>query len=134
MKNVHQIRVRYCDIDAMGTYYNSRALEWFECGRTELCRATGKPYTEWEKDGVALPLVEAHIEYLGTAYYDDMLKITTTAKMKGHGRVRFDMNIENAETGKPVCRGYTIQAITDKTGKPIRPPEWVLKLLGEKQS
>ena len=24
-----------------GTFYNSRALEWFECGRTELLRALG---------------------------------------------------------------------------------------------
>jgi acyl-CoA thioester hydrolase len=128
MQHIHHIRVRYSEIDAMGTYYNSRALEWFECGRTELCRATGKPYTEWENDGVALPLIESHVEYLGKAQYDDLLKITTNAKLAGKARLRFDMFIEQADTGQPVCRGYTVQAITDNFGKPIRPPEWLLKL------
>ena len=128
MQHIHHLRVRYSETDAMGTYYNSRALEWFECGRTELCRATGKPYTQWETDGVSLPLVEAHVEYLGKAQYDDLLKITTKGTMAGRARLRFDMTIEQAETGRPVCRGYTIQAITDNTGKPIRPPEWLLKI------
>ena len=32
------IRVRYSETDQMGTFYNSRPLEWFECGRTELFR------------------------------------------------------------------------------------------------
>jgi acyl-CoA thioesterase FadM len=42
--------------------------------------------------------------------------------------MRFDVEIEQAETGKPVCRGYTIHAITDLQGKPIRPPQWLLKM------
>jgi acyl-CoA thioester hydrolase len=125
LENTHHIRVRYAEIDAFGTYYNSRALEWFECGRTELCRATGKPYTEWEADGVGLPLVEAHVEYLGPAKYDDELTLVTRGTMIGRVRLRFDVAIDNATTGLPVCRGYTIHAITDTTGKPIRPPAWL---------
>lgn len=131
MQHTHTFRVRYSDIDAMGTYYNSRALEWFECGRTELCRATGVPYTEWERRGVAMPLVEAQVRYLGRAQYDDLLKATTTASMAGRARARFDVSIENAETGQPICRGYTTHAITDTNAKPIRPPQWVLDLLND---
>jgi acyl-CoA thioester hydrolase len=128
MRHVHHIRVRYSEIDAMGTYYNSRALEWFECGRTELCRATGKPYSQWEAEGVSLPLIESHVEYQGKARYDDLLKITVDASMAGRVRMRFEVTIEQAETGEPVCRGYTIHAVTNNAGKPIRPPEWLLKL------
>jgi acyl-CoA thioester hydrolase len=123
------LRVRYAEIDALGTYYNSRALEWFECGRTELCRALGKPYTDWERDGVALPLVTAHVDYLGKAGYDDLLKITTSATLVGRARLRFDIEIQQAETGQAVCRGHTIHAITDRTGRPIRPPQWVANLI-----
>jgi acyl-CoA thioester hydrolase len=131
LENTHHIRVRYSEIDAFGTYYNSRALEWFECGRTELCRSTGKPYTEWEADGVGLPLVESHVEYLGPATYDDELKIVSRGKMVGRIRLRFDIDIKNAATGQPVCRGYTIHAITDLKGKPIRPPAWVKKIFSK---
>jgi acyl-CoA thioester hydrolase len=129
MHHTETIRVRYSEIDAMGTYYNSRALEWFERGRTELCRATGTPYSEWERRGVMLPVTEAHVEFLGKAVYDDLLKMSTTAVMTGRARIRFDVTIEQADSGRPVCRGYTIHAVTDATGKPIRPPQWVVELL-----
>src|ERR1039458_1458423 len=65
-----QFRVRYSETDQMGTFYNSRALEWFECGRTELLRSLRLPYAEMEKRGVFLPVVEAHVEYRGRARYD----------------------------------------------------------------
>ena len=42
----------------------TRALEWFECGRTELLRSLALPYTEMERRGLLLPLVEAHVEFL----------------------------------------------------------------------
>jgi acyl-CoA thioester hydrolase len=128
MQNIHTFRVRYSEIDAMGTYYNARALEWFECGRTELCRSTGIPYTEWEKRGVQLPLIEAHVEYQGKATYDDLLRVVTTGVMAGPARLRFDVAIEQAETGQPVCRGYTVHAVTNDAGKPTRPPQWVTEL------
>jgi len=125
MRHTFTFRVCYSEIDAMGTYYNSRALEWFERGRTELCRTTGMPYTEWERRGIRLPLTESHVEYLGMAGYDDLLSITTTATMAGRARIRFDVEIHHAESRRPVCRGYTIHAITDARGRPIRPPKWV---------
>lgn len=128
-EHIHYLHVRYSEIDAMGTYYNSRALEWFETARTELCRATGKPYTQWEAEGVCLPLTEAHVEYLGRAGYDDRLKITVRGTMAGRVRLRFDVDIQQADTGRPVCRGHTIHAITDATGKPQKPPRWVEEIM-----
>ena len=129
LRHVHRFRVRYYDIDQMGTYYNARALEWFEIGRTELCRTLGKSYRQWEADGVALPVVIAHVEYQGKASYDDELTMTTVAAMAGRVRMRFDMQIENSQTGAAVCRGHTIHAITDLSGRPIRPPEWLRELM-----
>lgn len=126
MEHTIQFRIRYGETDQMGTYYNARALEWFEQGRTELCRATGKPYSQWEADGVLLPVVEAHVEFQGRAKYDDLLAMTTRVQMVSKTRMRFDVGIVHADTGRPVCRGYTIQAVVDPRGKPIRPPQWVL--------
>ena len=131
LTHVHEFRIRYSETDQMGTYYNSRALEWFERGRTELCRATGTPYREWEQRGVMLPLFEAHLEFLGKAQYDDLLKMTTVLKRVGHVRLRFDVTIAQAETDEPVCRGYTVHAVTNTSGKPIRPPQWMLDLIAE---
>lgn len=125
-----QLRVRYSETDQMGTFYNSRALEWFEVGRTEVLRLAGLPYAEMESRGAMLPLVEAHVEYLGRARYDDLLDVTTRVAPEGKARVRFDIDIAHAADGGPVARGYTVHAVTSAEGKPIRPPAWMTEAIG----
>ncbi len=98
-----QLRVRYSETDQMGTFYNSRPLEWFECGRTELLRSIGLPYAELEARGVFLPLVESHVEYLGRARYDDLLQLTTRLSFC---RTRPPpLRRRNAECSRPQGRG-----------------------------
>jgi len=113
----------------MGTFYNSRVLEWFECGRTEWLRAAGIAYAQMEQRGVMLPLVEAHVNFCGRARYDDLLRLTIRAAMAGKASVRFDVSIDQSESGEPVAGGYTIHALTDPSGKPIRPPAWFIEAL-----
>jgi acyl-CoA thioester hydrolase len=130
LQDVLQLRVRYSETDQMGTFYNSRALEWFECGRTELMRRRlGISYAALEEKNVFLPLVEAHLEFQGGARYDDLLDIASTVEVSGRARLRFNVQINQNAGGKPVVRGYTIHAFTDAAGKPIRPPAWFLELL-----
>jgi acyl-CoA thioester hydrolase len=130
LKDVIQLRVRYSETDQMGTFYNSRALEWFECGRTELMRnRLGMSYAVLEEKGVFLPLVEAHLEFQGGARYDDLLSIATTVEFSGRAKLRFEAQIHHGETGKPVVRGYTVHAFMDAQGKPIRPPGWFVELM-----
>lgn len=130
LHDVLQLRVRYSETDQMGTFYNSRALEWFECGRTELMRRrVGLSYAQLEAKGVFLPLVEAHLEFQGGARYDDLLDVISTAGLFGRARMRFDVQIAQNAGNKPVVRGYTIHAFTDGRARPIRPPEWFLELL-----
>lgn len=124
-----RFRVRYSETDQMGTFYNSRALEWFECGRSDLLRRQGMSYAEMEQRGVFLPLIEAHVEYLGRARYEDLLEMTTTAEMSGRARLRSEVKIVHAESGTPVAQGYTVHAFTDERGKAIRPPTWFLALI-----
>src|ERR1022692_365037 len=132
LTDVLQLRVRYSETDQMGTFYNSRALEWFECGRTELMRRKlGMSYAALEARGVFLPLVEAHLEFLGGARYDDLLEITSTVDLSGRAKLRFEVQIHNAESRKPVARGYTVHAFTDRQGKPIRPPAWFIEMLAK---
>lgn len=128
-RHSYQLRVRYSETDQMSTFYNSRALEWFECGRTELLRAIGTPYAQMERDGIMLPLVEAHVAYSGRARYDDALEVVTSGGMCGKARVRFEVSIAHADGGGDVCRGYTVHAVTDADGKPTRPPKWLTDAL-----
>jgi acyl-CoA thioester hydrolase len=127
------LRVRYSETDQLGTFYNSRALEWFECARTELLRSTGVSYAEMERRGVRLPLIEAAVRYQGRAQYDDLLRLVASAQMCGKASTRFDVQIVLAENGRPVAQGHTVHALTDPAGKPIRPPAWFVEALAEAQ-
>lgn len=129
-KTTTTIRVRYSETDQMGTFYNSRALEWFEVGRTEWLRGGGVPYSEMESRGVMLPLVESHLEYSGRAAYDDELAVTVSAGMSGRARMRFDIEIVHVKSNNPVACGYTVHAIVAPNGRPIRPPQWFLEAIG----
>ena len=130
LHDVLQLRVRYSETDQMGTFYHSRALEWFECGRTELMRRRlGLSYAELETKGIFLPLVEAHLEFQGGARYDDLLDIASTVEVSGRAKLRFDVQITQNTKDKPVVRGHTVHAFADAAGKPIRPPAWFLELL-----
>jgi acyl-CoA thioester hydrolase len=123
------LRVRYSETDQMGTFYNSRPLEWFECGRSESFRALGIPYSELENRGLFFPLVEAHVEYLGRARYDDLLEMTSHLSWAGRARLRCRVEIVQAGSRKPVVSGHTIHAFTDEEGRAIRPPGWFRELL-----
>ncbi len=128
-RHTHQLRVRYSESDRMGTFYNSRLLEWMEVGRSELIRAAGSTYAEWEERGVMAPIVEANLKFKGRAGYDDLLKIETSCSREGRARLRFESKLVMAETGRPVAEGYTIHALTNPAGKPVRIPEWIDDLL-----
>ena len=135
LRDTIQLRVRYSETDQMGTFYNSRALEWFECGRTELMRRKlGMSYAALEAKGVFLPLVEAHLEFQGGARYDDLLNVASAVDFEGRAKLRFEVQINQGESGKPVVRGYTVHAFTDPDGKPIRPPPWFVDLLEKASS
>jgi acyl-CoA thioester hydrolase len=125
LTDVIRLRVRYSETDQMGTFCNSRALEWFECGRTELMRnLLGMSYAALEARGVFLPLVEAHLEFQGGARYDDLLSVASAVAFEGRAKLRFEVQIAQSESGKPVVLGYTIHAFANAQGKPIRPPAW----------
>ena len=115
----------------MGTYYNSRLLEWMEVGRSELMRAGGIPYGEWEARGVMAPIVESHLKFRGRAGYDDLLTIETTLVREGRVKVKFESRVSQAVDGAPVAEGWTLHALTDPNGKPLRFPEWVEDFLKE---
>ena len=126
-------RVRYSETDQLGTFYNSRVLEWFELGRSEAMRAWGMGggYVEMERRGVFLPVIEAHVVYRGRARYDDLLVISTVVERAGKASLRFACEIMHAETQAAVATGWTMHAITDGEGRPIRCPPWLSEILDQ---
>lgn len=117
----HQIRIRYADTDKMGVVYNGNYLRFFEIGRTELLRAIGLPYVELEEEGIQLPLLESHVEYLKPARYDDMISVVTSYEHERTAVITLKYEIELH--GDTLARGYTRHSFVNATTfRPIRPP------------
>lgn len=120
-----EIRIRYADTDQMQFVYNGKYLEYFEVGRTELLRSTGLSYKVVEKEGYQLPLVQAHLNYISAAYYDDILVVEALLKEIPKLKMRIDYKIFRKGNGELVTEGYTEHVfINRETKKPVRPPKF----------
>jgi acyl-CoA thioester hydrolase len=72
-----QIRVRYAETDAMGYLHHSVYAVYFEIGRTELFRANGGSYREFEEQGLFFVVVQLNCKYHLPARFDDLLVLKT---------------------------------------------------------
>lgn len=113
-------RVRYGETDKMGVAYYGRYMDWFEMGRTEYCRQSGKTFREWEAEGIMLPVVEAHCRYKSSLYYDDEIIIETSITKLSRVSVEFTCRIFHKDTGKLAAEGYTKHAFISSDGKLLK--------------
>jgi acyl-CoA thioester hydrolase len=123
-----RVRVLYAHTDKMGIVNNSRYLEYFELGRTDLLRNIGYRYRDMESDNIALPLIEVQCRYIFPAYYDDEVIIKSALKQKPTVKIKIDYEL--FVESRLIATGYTIHSFVDlKNLKPVRPSEKLLKLL-----
>ena len=122
MKNIARVRVIYADTDAMGIVYHTNYIRWFEIGRTELLRAMGFVYAEWEKRGFNLPLTQVYCHYLLSARYDQVLLLETEVEYVKRASVKFRYTIWDEAHEQELTEGYTVHACTNSQGKIIRLP------------
>jgi acyl-CoA thioester hydrolase len=116
------VRVRYAETDKMGVVYYANYFVWFEVGRTDLLRVLGWSYREMELAGVALPVIDAHCEYVRPARYDDELEIHTTGRLLSPVRLEFTYEVRMAAQTTVAATGRTTHASVDPTGRPCRLP------------
>ena len=130
----HSVRVPYAHTDQMRYVYYANYLVYFEMARSEMLREIGLPYGELEARGIFLPVVEAACRYKTPAHFDDLLNIASTCAIKGV-RVLINYTVtraapENHVPPRTIVTGHTVHACIDRTGRVVRPPEALLKLVG----
>ena len=124
LSNTTKIRVRYADTDKMQFVYNGKYLEYFEVGRTELLRESGLPYSEIEKTGYQLPLIEAGLKYKNPAHYDDVLSIEAKLNELYSAKVHIEYIISRESDQTLIATGFTTHMfIKVDNKKPTKPPQ-----------
>ena len=118
-------RVPYADTDQMGVVYYGNYLTLFERCRNELMRASPLTYRDMEAQGLALPVIEAHVDYKRPAKYDDLLELRGVVTSAKGCQIRIDVEVHR--DGELLAQGYTVHCCMSlATRRPVRlPPELV---------
>ncbi len=123
-----RVRVRYAETDRMGVVYYANYLVWFEVGRTDWLRQSGWSYRQMERDGISLPVIEAHCQYRQPARYDDEIEIATRATLMTPVRVRFYYELTRTGEDGSISAGHTVHVAIDANGRPSRLPPRVREM------
>ena len=117
------IRVRYQETDGQRRLHHANFLTYFEVGRTEMLRASGVTYREFEDAGLALVVSEASCRYRAPAEYDDLLVIRTWIEKAGGASLRHGYEVVRGTT--IIATGTTEVVCVDRAGRVHRLPEWL---------
>lgn len=118
-----EYRVRYGDTDKMGITYYANYFVWFEAARTEYFRAINLPYTECEKRGFYLPVIDTQAHYYAPSTYDDLVVVRTSVSRIRTSAIHFEYIVFNKETRKKLVTGTSVHVFVDNQMRPVRAPE-----------
>ena len=119
------IRVRYEETDAQGRVHHSNYANYFEMGRVEMLRASGKTYRNLEAAGLFLVVVKLFCNYYRGAEFDDLLRLRTiVTKARG---VRITHRYEIYLKDELIADGETIVAAVNPEGRVVRLPRWLVE-------
>ncbi len=119
----YALRVRYADTDQMGYVYYGKYASFYEICRVEALRALGITYKQLEEEeGIMMPVLVNHSEYLLPARYDELLTLRTYIDELPTVRIHFRYELFN-EAGVLLHKGYTQLVFVNKqSGRPCRVP------------
>lgn len=124
-----KIRVYYEDTDQMGVVYYGNYARYYEIGRTEMIRELGFTYRQMEEMDIMLPARSLKINYLKSAYYDDLLTIRTIVDTLPKVKFPIKTEIYN-EKGELINSGEVVLVFFNaKTNKPCAAPKFFIEKL-----
>lgn len=126
MPTVHEleIRVRYQETDGQRRVHHANYLTYFEMGRTEMLRAHGRTYREFEDAGLFMVVADVSCKYLAPAEYDDLLLLRTRVEKTGAAHIRHAYELIRGAT--IIATGTTTVVCVDREGRIRRLPDWML--------
>lgn len=121
-----KVRVYYEDTDQMGVVYYGNYARYYEIGRTEMIRDLGFTYKQMEEMNIMLPARSLKINYLKSAYYDDLLTIRTIVDTIPKVKFPIKTEIYN-EAGELINSGEVVLVFFNaRTNKPFAAPKFFI--------
>ncbi len=122
-----QVKVRYGETDQMGVVYHGNYAQYFEIARIDWLNNLGVSYKSMEDNGVMLPVITLLTNFKRSAYFDDLLTITTTLKEIPSVKIIFEYEVHN-QNGELLTTGETtLVFVNKKTKRPMKCPQYLLE-------
>lgn len=118
MRSQSKITARYAETDQMGIIHHSVYPVWYEVARTDFIKKVGMTYTQMEKQGLMLPLIELGCKYMMPAKYEDELIIECYIEEFKASKIKFIYEVYSSDRVL-LNKGFTTHAWTNLDLKPL---------------
>lgn len=106
------IRIPFYDVDPMDVVWHGNYLKYFERARCLLLDGISYNYKEMKESGFAWPVVDIRVRYIRPLHFGQ--RVFVLARLVEYEiRLKIDYLISDAESGRRLTRGYTVQVAID---------------------
>jgi len=123
-----KIRIYYHDTDCGGVVYYANYLKYLEEARSEYFESRSLIIKDLLKEGIGFVVARQEIDYKSPAFYGDTLEVKARVTDATLTRLNFEYDIIN-QAGKLIASAKTVLVFVNKTLKPRKIPEEILKKL-----
>ena len=109
-------RCQFSDVDALAIVWHGRYVNFFEEASAELGRKCGLTYETMQREGIAAPIAQLHIDYYHPLRLSEICTIQASLIWSEASRLNIEYLI-SGENGSCACCGYTVQMFVHSTGE-----------------
>ena len=129
------MRVRFGETDLQGVVFNANYLLYVDTAQMDYLRTIGVPYFDMLERGYDIVIVDASLQFLAPARFDEVLEVYARIYEIGNSSIKMDYEIYEAESGRFVARAQTAYVIVGKDSqKPVRVPPYIRSAVREFES
>ncbi len=122
-----EIAVRWAELDPYAHVNHAVYVGYLEVARAEALDHIGLSLERVSGAGFQFVVVELNVKYKRAAEMGDRLTVETS--LAGTSRATSTWQQRILRDGDLMITGSVTAAVTDRTGRPVRPPEWITEAL-----
>lgn len=122
-----RIAVRWAELDPYAHVNHAAYVGYLEVARTEALEAIDLPLQRVSDAGHQFVVVELNVRYRAAAGVGDVLTVTTSLARTSRATSTWRQEILRGD--EVMVTAEVVAAITDRTGRPVRPPAWISQAL-----
>ena len=104
--------VPFHDVDAMRVVWHGNYARYFEIARCAMMQTVDYDIPQMEASGYAWPVIEMNVRYAQPLTFKQRVRVHARLR-EWENRLKVAYTIFDAESGKRLTKGYTIQVAVD---------------------